>query len=383
MAYRKFRSNRLFDGYRFRLPDQVLVMRADGRFEGIVDVADAGDDIELVDGILSPGLINCHCHLELSHMRGLIPEGTGLVPFVQEVMKNRFMPEDRILQAISDGEEEMLAHGIVAVGDICNTAHTVMQKGKGRMHYHNFIEVSGFDPAIAQARIEQARSLLTRFNMVGKSSIVPHSPYSVSAQLWDLVLEQPASELFSIHNQEDPAENEFFQSGSGAFTDLFAKMKLDLGFFKAPGTSSIRSYLHRFSGGQQVIFVHNVFTSAADLDYLQTLAGKPSSFWCLCPQANRYISTVLPDLPLLMQDGRMIVLGTDSLASNHSLDLMSEITLLKGFYPDLRDETLLTWATSNGAKALKVDDRFGSFEEGRKPGVVLIDGQLSGARRLL
>ena len=104
-------------------------------------------------GILSPGFINCHCHLELSHMKGMIPEGTGLIEFVTQVMKDRHLPEDEILQAIEKARIEMLSGGIVAVGDICNNKLTLPQKVKERIIYHNFIEASGFVPGMADAAV--------------------------------------------------------------------------------------------------------------------------------------------------------------------------------------------------------------------------------------
>ncbi|RYY62400.1 MAG: amidohydrolase [Chitinophagaceae bacterium] len=388
MGYRKFKADRLFDGYRFR-EGEVLVTDDGGRVADLVPAGDAGDNIEQYNGILSPGFINCHCHLELSHMKGLIPEGTGLVPFVGQVMAGRSKPEDEILAAIDAAENEMYDNGIVAVGDICNTAYTIDCKKGQRLRYYNFIEVSGFDPALAEMRFETAKELSARFEFAANGqqpmpwSIVPHSPYSVSGPLWEKIIHNAGSKLLSIHNQEDPAENEFFEKKEGAFMGLYEKMKLDIHFFSASGKSSLRTYLTRLPASQPLILVHNVFTSAEDLLYVEQLTASPSIYWCLCPRANRYISTVLPDVPLLMQQGRRIVFGTDSLASNHRLDIVSEISLVREFYPAIADSDLLTWATSNGAAALQLQDEFGSFEKGKKPGVVLVDEHFTGANRLL
>ena len=389
MGYRKFRADRLFDGYRFHEAGQVLVMGGDGQVEGIVDESDAGDDVQRLAGILSPGFINCHCHLELSYMKGLIPEGTGLVPFVSQVMANRGRPEEEILDAIESDGYAMRANGIVAVGDICNTPFTLDHKKNSDLLYYNFIEVAGFDPAAAESRFAQATELAGHFRnetdagQNARVSIVPHSPYSVSAALWKLITHEPANRVMSIHNQEDPAENEFFRSKTGAFLDLYAKMKLDLGFFTASGKSSIRTYIERFPAGQPLILVHNVHTSEEDLEFITQLTTSPSLHWCLCPQANRYISTAMTDVPLLMAQERRIVLGTDSLASNHQLDLLSEMSLIRQYYPVVADEQLLTWATSNGAAALQMDDLLGSFEAGKKPGVLLVNDDLSGLSRLM
>src|SRR5688572_4673222 len=152
MGYLKFRGRQLFDGYRIIDEEQVLILTEDGVMEDILPVKDAGDDILVLEGIITPGFINCHCHLELSHMKGRIEEQTGLPDFVYRVVTERHSPEETILAAIESAENEMFANGIVAVGDICNNALSLKQKLKGRIWYHNFIEASGFNPAIAEER---------------------------------------------------------------------------------------------------------------------------------------------------------------------------------------------------------------------------------------
>src|SRR4051812_12385643 len=107
MLYRKFRSDGLFTGLQMLSSDHVLVCNQNGIVQEIVDHVDAGENIEKLDGILTPGFINCHCHLELSHMRGLIPENTGLVDFVFSVVTQRHFPDEEILQAIEAAEFEM------------------------------------------------------------------------------------------------------------------------------------------------------------------------------------------------------------------------------------------------------------------------------------
>src|SRR5215218_4946532 len=105
MKYRKIKGNKLFDGYKF-LSGHTLIAREDGIIEDLVTDEMAGSDVEVHDGLITPGFINCHCHLELSHMKGLIPEGTGLVDFVFKVVTERHHSEEIILQAIADAEEE-------------------------------------------------------------------------------------------------------------------------------------------------------------------------------------------------------------------------------------------------------------------------------------
>ncbi len=157
MSYRKFRADQLFTGYQLLGNDAVLITDEQGVVESILPSDEAGDGVEQLAGILSPGFINCHCHLELSHMKGMIPEKSGMTDFVLAVVQQRHHPEENILAAIEAAENEMLQNGIVAVGDICNNTISLAQKKKRRLYYHNFIEASGFVPAIAEQRF--ARSL--------------------------------------------------------------------------------------------------------------------------------------------------------------------------------------------------------------------------------
>src|SRR5215471_2262909 len=152
MLFKKFKADHIFTGTEMLDDNFVLITNVDGIVEDIITQNDAGGDIQYFKGILTPGFINCHCHLELSHMKGLIPERTGLVDFVFKVVTERHFDEKEMLEAISNAEDEMLANGIVAAGDICNNALTLSQKLKGRLAYYNFIEVSGWLPGIASQR---------------------------------------------------------------------------------------------------------------------------------------------------------------------------------------------------------------------------------------
>jgi cytosine/adenosine deaminase-related metal-dependent hydrolase len=67
MVYRKFRADQLFDGYKLQDHQQVLITSEEGFLEAIVPIAEAGDDIQMLKGILTPGFVNCHCHLELPY----------------------------------------------------------------------------------------------------------------------------------------------------------------------------------------------------------------------------------------------------------------------------------------------------------------------------
>jgi len=384
MRFRKFSADQLFDGYSLMDDQQVLITTEDGVIDNVVSVEDAGDDVQQFNGILTPGFINCHCHLELSHMKGMIGERTGLTDFVFKVVTQRHLPEEEILDAIQKAEDEMLANGIVAVGDICNNTLTLPQKTKGRIRYHNFIEASGFNPQIAAARFERSFGFFKEFNehtATGRNSIVPHAPYSVADELWQKIIDFPYNHFQTIHNQETVAENEWFIDKKGDFVDFYKQMNIDVSFFEASGKSSLQSYLLKFLKNQSVILVHNVHTSADDLHFAKE-SGREIA-WCFCPNANLYIGGQLPAIDLFIDHDCEIVLGTDSLASNHQLSILEEIKTIRRSFASIGRDQLLRWATINGARALQMDKLLGSFEPGKKPGVLLCKSDLSAVRRLL
>ena len=359
---------------------KVLVTKKDGTVEAIIDADNAGD-VEIFNGIISPGFINAHCHLELSHMKGLIPEKTGLIDFVFKVVNERHFAEEEILNAIDVAENEMLLNGIVAAGDICNNVLTLPQKKKRNLAYYNFIEASGWLPSISQTRFERALHLYTEFKTTNdklqttNSSIVPHAPYSVSDELWKLITPYFENKVVTIHNQETFFEDDFFLHGTGDFTRMFELMKIDNSHHKPTKKTSLQTYFSKLSGAASIILVHNTFTKQEDIDFvqLQTTNYKLQTSFCICANANQYIENSMPPIQLLIENNCNIVLGTDSLASNHSLNLLDEMKTIQENFPDISLEKMLQWATINGAKALKMENVLGSFEKEKTPGVILIE----------
>lgn len=374
----------LFDGRKFLPPDSVLLTNEQGVVLDIVTEMEAGDGIERMDGILAPGFINCHCHTELSYLKGQIPEGTGMVDFLLSVIKARNASREWVIEAAREAIQAMETAGIVAVGDICNTDIPAAYAADSSLRFHHFIEVAGTIASVARDRYDDGLRIKERFDR-NPASIVPHAPYSVSPELLRLMKDG----IQSIHNQESAAENELFLAGSGEFLRLYAALGLPLPSFIGQGLNSLPAIMPHLAP-RPTIFVHNVATEPEDMEELTLWANRnrTSFFWCLCPAANRYINGSSPPGHLL-EDKERLVLGTDSLASNHRLDILAEIDVLLDAHPSLDTAMLLQAATSNGARALGMDEQLGSFEKGKRPGIVhiaTIDGlslKKSTARRVL
>ncbi len=266
----------------------------------------------------------------------------------------------------------MIENGIVAVGDICNDPSTYSQKQNSNLKYYNFIEASGWLPSASQNRFERVVELYEVFKGFShnKTSIIPHAPYSVSPALWKLIIPYFTNSTVSIHNQETLFEDEFFEHGTGDFLRMYSKMNIDNSFHIPSKKSSLQSYFLNFAKAKNIILVHNTFTKQADIDFVNgnRIPGQQVSF-CLCVNANRYIEDALPPVDLLKRNNCDIVLGTDSLASNYSLSLLDEMKTIHTNFPSVQLAEMLQWATLNGAKALQMDDKLGSFEKAKSPGI--------------
>lgn len=375
MSYRKLRADQIFDGYRLLPGSWLLIVSNDGEILSVEEQPGDDDSIEVFQGILCPAFINAHCHLELSHLRNKISKDTGMVEFVSQVMKLRQESEAQRLQAIEKAEDEMIENGIVACGDICNSIDTLQQKKKQRLEYYNFIEVAGFVDHNAQDRFNQVKTLEEEFEKTSPVSIVPHAPYSVSPSLFKLISDHAEGKTISMHNQESIAEASFFNTSEGDFNALYKNLNVDISFFKATGKSSLQSVLPNLSYQGKLILVHNITSSQEDIVFAKKYADENNIelFFCLCPNANLYIGNALPPVEMLMKNGVKILLGTDSLASNDKLSIIDEMKTLVINFPGIQLSELLAWATINGAVALQMDNELGSFETGKKPGIILLE----------
>lgn len=371
--YQKFQATQIFTGTELLEDQLVLITQKDGTIEALVGIEDAGDEVQNFEGILSPGFINAHCHLELSHMKGMIAAHTGLQEFVKQIVGLRKVEDTIIQQAIRSAEDEMYNNGIVAVGDICNTLDTLSIKQKHKLAYYSFVELYDLDPTRSDDKINAGLKIQEAFeqNCV-RASLVPHAPYSVSFNLWKLLSNYFGAHTITMHNQETIDENEFFEKKSGSFLGMYERTKVSLDFFEATGLSSLQSVLPYFKKAARSILVHNSFTSKEDIKAVQK--EMPNSFWCLCPNANQYIEQTLPPIELLRASGAEIVIGTDSYASNWSLNILDELKTIQKHSPSIPLAEMLSWATMNGARALQMEKGLGSFEKGKKPGIVLIEG---------
>jgi aminodeoxyfutalosine deaminase len=334
--------------------------------------------LEKHSGIIVPGFVNSHCHLELSFLLGRIPSGKGLVSFVKQVIETRKKKaeDSLILEAMQAADEEMRGNGIVAVGDISNTEISARLKRESSIYYHSYIELLGFSPSSAGGIFEKGLEVMSKFEGL-PASLVPHAPYTVSKELFRLIRKHCTGRknLLSMHNQESEEENKFYRYKKGHFVNLYESLQLDIDFFKPQARNSVQTVIPLLEESTPILLVHNTYTTVKDISFVRRFGRNIT--WCFCPKANLYIEGRLPKVEIFMDQPFGITLGTDSLASNDKLCILSEMKAIQQKFPEIPMQRLITWATINGARFLGVDDELGTLEPGKSPGLNLI-GNMSG-----
>lgn len=366
---RFLQAENIFNQNKFLPPNQVLVLNDKNIFvefisENLVD----NNKVQKLEGILTPGFVNAHCHLELSHLKGRIEQHTGLPEFGKQVisLRSRLRAEE-VEEQMQEANRNMWEHGMVAVGDISNDTVSFETKASGKIKYHTFIELIGLNPEMAQTIFEKGKQLQAQLKEFGLSgSLAPHAPYSTSKELIELIssLDSQQNIPFCIHNQESEEEHKFFQGTENGFQELFRFLNLDISYFIAPKTSSLAAFAGVLQQNKSIL-VHNTFSTEEDTQLVKHLPV----FWCFCPAANLYIENKLPDYSLFKNHTDSICLGTDSLASNSSLNLITEANLILKNSSLFSIENILQMLTFNGAMALNFQDQFGQFIPGKNTGL--------------
>ena len=316
--------------------------------------------VEFHSGIICAGFVNAHSHLELAYLRGAIEAGGGFANFAASMGRVRGnFSEGEQLSAIAEADRSMWAEGVDAVGDIVNGATSFEVKALSKIHYHNFAEVFG----LRECNIERQRELAK----YPDTSLSPHSVYSVQDAPFREVCGDDADKPLSIHFLETQDEKMLY-NGGGSLHEWYKAVGFECDFLHYG--SPAKRIVECVPKDRSVMLVHNCAVSQEDVDTILNHFSAPV-YWALCPRSNNYISALEPkSVELLRACALNICIGTDSLASNWSLSMIEELKMFKG----VPLAELLQWATINGAKALGIDDKFGSIEVGKRSGIVNLTG---------
>ena len=356
------------------LPKGLLEVNDNGEIVSVIPFGQylLSESIESFKGIIVPGFVNAHCHLELSHLHGKLPEKQGVMKFLSGVQSQRQVSQGIIDAAMHAADSQMKSEGVAAVGDISNTDHSFAIKKQSSIYYHTFIEVYGVNKFVAKDRYNYANELKTKAQSLGlPASVTLHAPYSLSSGLKQIFIDNlDKSGILSIHHQESKDEIEMIEQKTGDLLNLMISMGLDKTEWQTGNINLIDSLLMHAPSTISILLVHNTFTNTEDVK--RVMSSQHNITWVLCPNSNMFIQNTLPSVPMFIENGCSLAIGTDSYASNTSLSVLDEMRTLHRHFPQIPLADLISWATLNGAKALNVDKTLGSFDIGKTPGINLI-----------
>ncbi|MEO8499560.1 MAG: amidohydrolase family protein [Vicinamibacteria bacterium] len=330
--------------------------------------AGAFEEIDLGRAILMPGFVNAHTHLELSHLEGAVSAERGFVAWIEEQLRVRAEhSQDEVPAAIRKAIAGLETRGTVAVADVSNSLSAVGPLGESGLHAVVFHEILGFDPSKAASVIDQTRiarqsARAKLLPSLGSSSpgvragegtrpprvrieVAAHAPHSISKELFALLMKDEG--VRSIHVAESRSEDEFLRDGSGEWRS-FLDRRVGPIPFAAPRSTPVQ-YLDALGVLLPgLLAVHCVRVDEADAKLLATR----SAVAVLCPRSNEFLGNGVPPLALLLGQGVPLALGTDSLASCPSLDVLEDARLLARKFPRVPKAVILNALTRGGALAL-------------------------------
>jgi aminodeoxyfutalosine deaminase len=300
------------------------------------------------DALLMPGLVNAHTHLELSALRGKLPAGVGFSAWVNALMQTRGGHAEDLEDALASATADLQAAGTVAVGEVTNTCAAAPLLEKSGIRGQVFHEYFGLDASAVSARMAAQQAPVLQ-NLAYAPS--PHTLHTLAPSvLRKFAADAEAGKRMSLHLAEHAGERQLLETGAGELADWLRSRGAELP--AALGMGPIAAAQHYGLLRENVLLVHLADATEAELIEV----ARASAWAILCPRSNAFISGNGPDLPAMLRAGVRIALGTDSLASCNSLDVLEDAQLLYArFGAELGAELaqrLLAFATLGGAEAL-------------------------------
>lgn len=371
----------IFLGEGAPLRDGCVIVDASGEVLDVGPAPDvlprhAGITVEKHTGVLMPGLVNAHTHIELSALRGRVPGGKGFVPWVDALIGARSELDAREEgEAIEAAVRDLDAFGTTAVGEVTNSLGAVRALARARIGGCVFHEVFGLSPDHVRKRAAaldgELRDRIGEWPTADLAwAPAPHTLYTTDRDVVRLLTDEARARKrrTTIHLLEHAVERRALEHGDGPVVDwLEQRVRMTRADMRWP----LRPVLDVADDlgllEPDVLLVH---LCEARPDELERIAKKNAPV-VLCPRSNLFIHSKLPPLIAMREAGIEPALGTDSLASNLSLDVLAEARALLDRFPSVPTVDLLQMATANGARALGRPD-LGRIARGTRPGLLLV-----------
>jgi cytosine/adenosine deaminase-related metal-dependent hydrolase len=329
---------------------------------------------------LLPALVNAHTHLELSWLRDRVPPANAFTTWVKQLIFARggaveHTDDPIVLEAAAAAVREARETGTAVVGDISNSLASVGVMAAEGMHGLVFHELLGFretSGALIERTEAQRRAARMRGAPRVRLSLAPHAPYSVSPELFQAVRaavsasDEPRT---SIHVGESTEEMELLLDGTGEW----ARMLKWIGAWRedwVPPRSGPVEYLDRLGLiEERTLVVHAVQLTD---DSLALVRARGATI-VTCPRSNQWVGVGVPPVERFYESGVPVAIGTDSLASVADLNLFEELKVMRWLARRVPARRLLESATLVGARALGLEDEFGSLTAGKRAAIVRVD----------
>ncbi len=323
----------------------------------------AGEVVDLGDVVVLPGLINAHCHLEYTMMRGAILPSRSFAHWVGRInaLKRNISDED-YLHSFFLGIRELRTHGVTCVLDIVASPQIFSRISAVPIRLWSFLELIDIRPKPWRDDYAFGSWLfLTQNNRaLGGLGLSPHAPYTASAEIYGLA--QLCAARFGMaittHLAESQEEYEMFAFGKGALFELLAGLGRSM-------TDCGKSSPFRYVAQNRLIAPDCIIAHFNEVDALdlELLSHQPWNSLNIvhCPKSHRFLHHRRFPLEALRERGLNICLGTDSLASNDSLNLFSEMRFARRSYSFLTPKELLEMTTVCPARALKSEHQLGKI----------------------
>lgn len=359
--------------------DGEVILALGGRTEVLSLLQQEYRLVECGKAAILPGLINTHAHLELTVLRGLL-ENTDFHSWIRKLVtaRSKLSKVDLQISALF-GAVEAARSGITTIADTGESGASVYGLYESGLRGIVFQEVFGPQPEQAVASLsglkERVAELRAKSTPLIEIGISPHAPYSVSSELYRLVSKYALEEQLKValHAAESKFEDELVRSASGTF----AQSLLQRGILCRPHNSSVTAYLAT-TGILDIspLLIHMVQVNEEDLELLKSYGCKIAH----CPKSNAKFGHGRARVEQMLQAGLSVGLGSDSVASNNSMDMLEEARFMYLLHAaSLQDSNWITarqalsMITIKGAEALGIDSLTGSLEVGKQADLCIIN----------
>jgi 5-methylthioadenosine/S-adenosylhomocysteine deaminase len=323
------------------------------------------DVVELGKGILMPGFINGHVHLELGPMQAKLEPKDDFPAWILEIVKKRLtLSKKKASAGVREGINTLLRSGVAGVGEISTLGIDKQPLIDSPLYTVLFKEVMSVHKLTGDTYVDgtymEERPFL-------------HAPYSTSSEAY--IEASKRFETYGTHISESIDENRFVTGQDNNFTKRLGVLVRRKPLME--GSRSPVDYIYKLGFfHRKATLVHCVHIDKQDFEVISS----HDAGIVLCPRSNAYLGVGLPDLALLHNYPRL-GLGTDGLSSNYSLDMMDEIRFLyliaRPILKSKAEVFAVNAATIRGARALFIEDKLGSIEKGKLAGLIYLDTDVS------